>query len=361
MDPLTHVALGVATAVAIAPSAIPIRHRVVVGAVAGLLPDADLLLSSAHDPLFNLEFHRHFTHSLVFSPVLAAVAAAVGWLISRRTPAAPTFRHLLVPAWGAVLSHLVCDAWTSYGTHLGWPFTDHRVAWDLVSIVDPLLTLPLLAAIAISLRKHSRRPAVAGLAWVAIYLVAAGVQQSRVRRALDQWLAAPQAPTPAPERITVKPSFANIIVWRAVHQHGTTVHATAIRSAAGPPRLMPGESTTHFPTPAAAAHAFNLPPASTQARDIARFHRLSDGWIGRHPHHPDLIGDLRYASLPHAIAPLWAIRITPDQPDQPVAWAPQRSVQKTPWQSLWHMITGQAFDEADESPPHRGTSPSLSE
>ena len=40
-----------------------------VGVVAGLLADADILIRSSSDPLLNIEYHRHFTHSLVFIPV----------------------------------------------------------------------------------------------------------------------------------------------------------------------------------------------------------------------------------------------------------------------------------------------------
>ncbi len=46
-----------------------------VGFGAGLLPDADALIHSASDPLLQLEYHWHFSHSTVFIPFGAALAA----------------------------------------------------------------------------------------------------------------------------------------------------------------------------------------------------------------------------------------------------------------------------------------------
>ena len=36
------------------------------------------------------------------------------------------------------------DACTTYGTLLLWPFSNARIAWNNVSVIDPLFTLPLL-------------------------------------------------------------------------------------------------------------------------------------------------------------------------------------------------------------------------
>jgi len=339
MDPVTHAALGIAVAIAAAPKPLALRHAVLVGAAAGLLPDADLLLSSASDPLFTLEYHRHFTHSLVFSPVIALVTSAVVWLVGRRRHAPADFLLLLFPAWLAALSHLFCDAWTSYGTRVWWPLADTRTALDWISVIDPMLTIPLAVGAAWAALSQTRRPAALGLIWVAVYLGLCGVQQDRARSAHNAWLASRNLP--APSRVTIKPSFANILVWRALSLHGDTLQTTAIRCGLGAPTILAGARHPVFAaTPEKAITHFGLPPDSTQARDIRRFHRLSEGWIGRHPEKPDLLGDLRYATLPQTIAPLWCIRIQPDQPQSPVAWAPQRSLQSAPWPELWQLIRG---------------------
>ena len=342
MDPVTHAALGIATAIAVAPSSVRLRDRAIVGALAGWLPDADVLLSSADDPLFALEYHRHFSHSLLLSPVVAALAALAAGLA--RPPSG--LRPLLAPAWAAALSHIACDLWTSYGTHAAWPFSESRLSLDLISVVDPLLTLPLAAAVAAAVVAKSRRVALAGLAWVGLYLLACGLQQHRAREAHGHWLA--RQNLPAPVRVTVKPSFGNILVWRALSDHGGTLQAAAIRCGLGPAQVLPGQRHPLFSTPDQAVAHFKLPPDSTQARDLHRFHRLSDGWTGVHPHHPDLVGDLRYATLPHTISPLWGIRLAPDRPGKHAAWAPQRSMRTAPWPALWQLLNGRAFAQTDD-------------
>jgi inner membrane protein len=354
MDPLTHAALGVTTALAVGPKSVAVRDRVAVGLIAGLLPDADVLLSSPHDPLFSLEFHRHFSHSLLFSPVIAGLAVlGAGAARFGRPPGG--WRPLFLPAWAAAVSHIACDLWTSYGVHVGWPFLASRPAFDLVSVVDPLLTLPLVAFAAAAVLRKSPRAALAGLAWVGLYLAVSGIHQGRARDAHAIWLSRQNLP-PA-TRVTVKPSFANILVWRALSDHDGTLQTAAIRCGLGPPRILPGDRQPLFSWPDQAAAHFQLPPESRQARDLERFHQLSDGWSGLHPEIPNLVGDLRYATLPHTIAPLWTIRLDPSHPDSPVQWAPQRSMRKAPWPTLWQLLTGRAFTESASIPQPPAANP----
>jgi hypothetical protein len=53
------------------------------------------------------------------------------------------------------ITHGLIDACTSYGTLLYWPISHHRESWDIISIIDPIFTLPLvlLTLIAFILRR----------------------------------------------------------------------------------------------------------------------------------------------------------------------------------------------------------------
>ncbi len=42
-----------------------------------VIPDMDVLIRSASDPLLAIEYHRHFTHALAFIPVGGLIAAAM--------------------------------------------------------------------------------------------------------------------------------------------------------------------------------------------------------------------------------------------------------------------------------------------
>ena len=69
MDPLTHAVTG-ATVAAFVAQEEDMRRAAIVGAVAGLIPDLDVLISDANDPLLQLEMHRQFSHSLLVAPVI---------------------------------------------------------------------------------------------------------------------------------------------------------------------------------------------------------------------------------------------------------------------------------------------------
>ena len=67
MDPISQGAIGALAAQA------SVRHKnlakvTLVGCLAGLAPDLDVLIQSRGDPILFLEYHRQFTHSLLFIP-----------------------------------------------------------------------------------------------------------------------------------------------------------------------------------------------------------------------------------------------------------------------------------------------------
>lgn len=337
MDPLTHASFGVACAL-VAARHNPKRGQVALAGLAGgLLPDADIFFSSATDPLFNIEYHRHFTHSVVLSPPMALLAAGIAWLLLFRQRA--DFRQLFWPAWVAVLSHIFCDLSTSYGTRAAWPFTDTRYALHWISVVDPLFTLPLMALVLWEVLKEQQRAVWLGLIWVTAYLGLGIVQKQRAGAALESWVAE-QGGDPAAWRTQVKPSFANLIVWRALAEKGGKLQVFAIRCGLGAPVFLPGESTMMFADAEAARQHYGLPVDSGQARDIRRFHHFSDGWVGPHPDDSAVLADLRYAALPNEVAPMWGIRLKPDKPGATIDWVSRAGLNDRPWGRLWAMISG---------------------
>ncbi|HSJ02527.1 MAG: metal-dependent hydrolase [Verrucomicrobium sp.] len=342
MDPLTHSFLGMATAMVATSARVPKREAALAGLAAGLLPDSDVFLRNAADPLFFIEYHRHFTHSLAFSPVIAVLAVGIAWALYRvfaRRSIAVT--PLLLPAWLAGLSHIFCDLWTSYGTRVWWPFSDAREALDWVAVVDPVLTVPLVIATTLALTRKRLAMAVAGLTWVALYLGLAVLQHHRAKTAVEGILA--QRGMPAPERITVKPSFANILVWRAMVQDADGVEVLAVRTGLGEPTIIASPGLTRMPmyaSPEDAIKAFKIAPESAQAGDVRRFFHFSDGWVGAHPDDALTLGDLRYANLPDEIRPLWGIRLRPAERQCRVEWKQFTNVDPSEFERLWNMVLG---------------------
>jgi len=136
------------------------RYAAAAGFVAALLADADVLISSPGDTLVNLEFHRHFSHALVFIPIGALLAALLLWPWLRRRL---EFGRIYLFALLGYATAGLLDACTSYGTHLLWPFSDTRIAWSIIAIVDPLFSLILLVAVILAWKRCKPEPARIGL------------------------------------------------------------------------------------------------------------------------------------------------------------------------------------------------------
>lgn len=140
MDPVSHVVLGASLGYAVFGRKLG-RTAALAGGLAAFAPDADIFIRSASDPLLAIEYHRGFTHALIFAPVGAAIVASV-WMLRQRWR--PQARTIWLCCLIAYVSHCLLDAATSYGTQLLWPFTNARAGWDLISIIDPIFTLALL-------------------------------------------------------------------------------------------------------------------------------------------------------------------------------------------------------------------------
>jgi inner membrane protein len=318
------------------------RQAALAGLAAGLLPDADIFIRSEADPLLAVEYHRHFTHSIAFQPITALLAASIAWLLLLgKTP----WRPLFLPALAAGLSHIICDAWTSYGTRLWWPFSDTRVAWDMVSIIDPIITLPLLAGVIYGLWRPQSRAVPAALCVVVLYLGLALVQQGRAMAALER-IAAERGHTM--ERVTVKPSFANIVVWRGLYQSGGHYHSVAIRPGLLETAVVDGDSLPVFDV---AAARVRLGENSRLARDLGRFAHFSDHWVAEVAA-PDgttrVLGDVRYSMLPQRMRPLWGIAVNAAAADQPAPWMNLRRISGPDRGGLWQLVKGDPPAKAPE-------------
>ncbi len=323
MDPLTQGTLG-ATLAQTAAKPEKIRAFTAAGAVAGFAPDLDILIRSATDPILYLEFHRQFSHSLPFIPVGAGVCALLLMPVMKRWLSG---RELFLATLLGYATHGLLDACTSYGTQLFWPLSDARVAWNLISVVDPLFSVPLFMLMAAAAWRRKAAYAVTGLVWVLIYLSIAAIQQ---QRAFETASAVATARGHTPSRLALKPGFANLLVWKAIYQADGRIHVDGIRVAAAG-ELCPGMA---IPLLNPEKDLPWLDPASQQARDLDRFGWYSDGWLALDPEDPNYVVDVRYASLPNRIEPLWGIKLDPNA-DQAT-------------HSRWHVMRSRRSEDLDQ-------------
>ena len=313
MDTMTHGILGAAVAHAASGGRLG-RKAMLVGVAAGMLPDADTFIRSAADPFLRMEYHRQFTHALVFVPIGAALALLPfllsGW--GRRH-----WRSLYLAALLAYLSHPLLDLTTSYGTLLLWPFSRARLAVDWISVVDPLFSVPILVLVICAAVTNRRRLATAAICFGLCYLTLGAVQEARARN-LQAEIAAGRGDRIARGR--VMPTMGNLVVWRSVYIAGGTIHADALRLALpGGRSYVPGETAALVERPPLDG---TVPPGVQEKlqREFRRLWWFSDGYVARSVQDPAILGDMRYSLRPEAFEPLWGVRVQPADASRPAAW-----------------------------------------
>jgi inner membrane protein len=334
MDPLTQGTLGAAVVLATVSRSSPLgwKTMALLGALSGMAADLDILIRSADDPLLAIKYHRHFSHSLAFIPA-GGLLCTLPLLLWRRLRAHP--RWVLIACTVGYATHALLDACTSYGTLLLWPFSDTRVGWRIISVVDPLFTLPMLAAIIATLYRPSVRVARASLAWGALLLALGFVQQ---RRAVGVQAALAQSRGHELERSSVFVMFANNVSWRSIYQSGGHYYVDKIRVPPfAPGCVSPGTTVRVIGEPTDLAE---LPPKIARAERLIRW--FSDGWVAANPNDPSVLGDLRYSLSAGDARPIWGVRTTPS--DRPlserdgVEWVNDNRKREVSWQRFRELV-----------------------
>jgi inner membrane protein len=213
MDSITHVLLGASCAAVLAPVANR-RAAMAIGAVLNTLPDLDVLVRYA-DPVANLTFHRSYSHSLLVLPWVALAVWAL--LLATWRPARAARGRWLAVCLVALLTHPLLDAFTVYGTQLWWPLESPPVMVSSLFIIDPAITVALLAGVIAAFRlrdpARARRWLVGGLAFSAAYLGWGVAAKADIEHGVRAQLAR-EGRRDAPV-LTVPTPF-NSILWRVV-------------------------------------------------------------------------------------------------------------------------------------------------
>jgi inner membrane protein len=202
------------------------RKALLYGAVLGSLPDLDVMIRYT-DAVAAMTYHRGFSHSIL---VLSGLAALLTWLVRRWRPNPDySMRRLFLSLWLVLATHPLLDCFTSYGTQLFWPLLTPPIAWSSIFIIDPLYTLPLLAAVAgallFGLRGRPPRLPLAALALSSLYLATSlggkFMAEQRVTEVLDREGIRPQA-------VFITPTPFNTLLWRVIVLDGEDYHEALV-------------------------------------------------------------------------------------------------------------------------------------
>jgi inner membrane protein len=152
MDSLTQIVLGAAVGEVVLGKKAG-NKAMLYGAIAGTIPDLDVLARQFTDTTMALDIHRGFTHSVVFSVLFAPL---FGWLVSRYERSGD-FRGWSWLFFWAFFTHPLLDAHTTWGTQLFWPF-DLRLAFQTIFVIDPVYTVPFLVCLILALTRKRINP-----------------------------------------------------------------------------------------------------------------------------------------------------------------------------------------------------------
>ena len=155
MDSITQAALGAAIGEAVLGKKIGSKGAVL-GTIIATIPDLDVALYLFYDKFEMLSIHRGFSHSILFSILgsflIAYVLQRIKWTNQI------SYHRLWIFTWLALFTHMLLDGFTAYGTQLLLPFSDTRIGFDSINVVDPVYTLPLLIGLICSMYLFKYKP-----------------------------------------------------------------------------------------------------------------------------------------------------------------------------------------------------------
>jgi inner membrane protein len=212
MDSLSHIILGAAIGEAILGKKAG-RKAMFYGALAGNLPDIDVIGILFLSDSQQLLFHRGITHSFLF---VILISVLLGWLFKRWFKYSPiSWINWTCLFFIAMLSHVLLDSLTAYGTGLFEPFSNYRISFNTIFVADPLYTFPFLFCILFAFKAKNGSPQrtkwnKTGLWISSFYLIFTILTHQYVLRVMEQSFKAQQLVS---DDFTVTPTPLNTFLW----------------------------------------------------------------------------------------------------------------------------------------------------
>ena len=231
MDSLTQIILGAACGEIALGKKIG-NKALLFGAIGGTIPDLDVFIGKFlyNNEIQAMAFHRGFMHSLLFATLSAFL---FGWFtytfyntgIRRETTTQKDWIWLF---FLSIFTHPLLDCFTPYGTQLFAPFSDYRVAFNNISVVDPLYTLPFLICMIVVL--FFKRTNVKRLKWtkIGIYISSCYLLFTIGNKFYIDTIFKKSFKKAgiSVERFSAQPSILNNILWYAVAETKYKYHLT---------------------------------------------------------------------------------------------------------------------------------------
>lgn len=293
MDTFTHAVSGAVIGAATSRGDFAeMRRRALWGAAFAAFPDCDFLMVLFTDHFTYLNEHRGFTHSIILLPAWAALLGLVASRISAASWRA-RWREMAVLAAAAISAHILGDLITSYGTKIFKPVFDAPLALPITFIIDPYVTLILLAGLVTMFWRRAPKYGATAAIVLCAYLglqVFALQWATRIGNEYGASLGVPGAP------VVVFPQPLSPFNWKVVIAEGENYHRAYVNLLADEPRhaerdagLLERLWAAYQPATALAWKVYPRWPQNAAYRAVA-----TDAW-----RHDDLEGFREFALLPY--------------------------------------------------------------
>lgn len=165
MDSITQIVLGAAVGEIILGRKLG-NKGLLLGAIGGTIPDLDVIYNFFNDdPIAILRVHRAYSHSMFTHLVLSVPLA---WISMRWKKYTISFKQWYLFWFMALFTHALLDCCTTYGTRFFLPFSNYQVAFNNISVIDPLYTLPFLFILAGCMFFKRTNPVRRKFLWISI-------------------------------------------------------------------------------------------------------------------------------------------------------------------------------------------------
>jgi inner membrane protein len=298
--------------------------------------DLDVFIYSFNDPTVGWTFHRHFTHSLIFIP-LGGLIVALPFLLMKRFK--DHKREVVLAAIIGYATHGLLDAFTSYGTQLLWPFTNLRVAWDWIPIVDPIYTIPLWIGVIWTARTRNPNAVRAALLLTSLYICFGGWQHHRAVKA-QQDLATMRGHKIEYSRVMPAPGW--LLFWRSLYVSNGQLYVDGVETRwFGSPLALEGGSANLV--------TFSDLPESARSNAEARRRFEVLNWfadrliapIAKAETNESAYGDMRFTATVESLTPLWGLQFNPASGDSR-RWSPPPNQGREIGRTIKALVLGDA-------------------
>ena len=212
---MTQAALG-ATVAGVSAGKRTSKKVLLWGALAGTLPDLDIIHSFFTNDVGRLVAHRSVTHSLIIVPFAAYLFSRLFVRLAPKT--ALSAKQWFWLFFWCFTTHIILDLLTVYGTQIFYPFSRYPYALSSLFIIDPFYTFPLIGGLAyFALSKapvmHRRHVLISIATLTSLYIVMAIVFKTHANHRFEAALDRQEIDY---QQVETFNSPFNILVWRAV-------------------------------------------------------------------------------------------------------------------------------------------------